>query len=107
MVPQVRALSRRPAGGDQTGKHAGVPIILIPGKAQLAHMQGNARRRNLVLKLWNESGTNRARIATLLLSEFVHGNIWWHGSVLAQNRVAAQQRHGRPMRKPVNTNFFC
>jgi hypothetical protein len=30
-----------------------------------------------VIKLWNDRGTNRARIADSLLSKFVHGHISW------------------------------
>src|SRR6266699_5752289 len=50
-----------------------------------------------VLKLWNESRTNRARIADSTLSEFVHGDIWWHGRCTPQNRVRGQQGRSRPI----------
>jgi len=36
---------------------------------------GGAPVDSVVLKLWNESRTNRARIADSLLVGFVHGNI--------------------------------
>jgi hypothetical protein len=37
--------------------------------------RGEAPVYSVVLKLWNESRTNRARIADSLLVGFVHGNI--------------------------------
>src|SRR5215471_9026549 len=55
-----------------------------------------------VLKLWNESRTNRARIADSILSEFVHGDIWWHGLCIPQNRVRGPQSRSRPMLKSIN-----
>src|SRR5262249_53976753 len=55
-----------------------------------------------VLKLWNESRTNRARIADSILSEFVHGDIWWYGLCTPQNRVRGRQSRSRPMLKSIN-----
>src|SRR5262249_15465250 len=55
-----------------------------------------------VLKLWNESRTNRARIADSTLSEFVHGDIWWHGLSTPQNRVRGRQSRSRPILKSIN-----
>ena|SRR6266851_8356505 len=43
-----------------------------------------------VLKLWNETGTNRARIADSQVSEFVHGHISWHQSLPPPDRVAGR-----------------
>src|SRR5262249_39518404 len=57
-----------------------------------------------VLKLWNESRTNRARIADSILSEFVHGDIWWYGLCTPQNRVRGRQSRSRPMLKSINGN---
>jgi hypothetical protein len=42
---------------------------------QAALQAGEAPVYSVVLKLWNESRTNRARIADSLLVGFVHGNI--------------------------------
>jgi hypothetical protein len=47
---------------------------------------------NTVLKLWNESRTNRARIADSRLNGFVHGNISWQGRLIPQYRVTVGNR---------------
>src|SRR5262249_57594596 len=57
-----------------------------------------------VLKLWNDCGPNRARIADSILSEFVHGDIWWYGLCTPQNRVRGRQSRSRPMLKSINGN---
>jgi hypothetical protein len=64
----------------------------------------------LRLRPWNESRTNRARIADSFLSEFVHGDIWWHRPCLPQNRVKCRQtaathdRHRSPVVAPAAKN---
>jgi hypothetical protein len=51
------------------------PVSPCRGECFLASGHGGAPVDNLVLKLWNESRTNRARIADSSLVGFVHGNI--------------------------------
>jgi len=51
------------------------PVSPCRGGCFVASGHGGAPVDNLVLKLWNESRTNRARIADSLLVGFVHGNI--------------------------------
>jgi hypothetical protein len=64
----------------------------------------------LRLRPWNESRTNRARIADSFLSEFVHGDIWWHRPCAPQNRVKCRQtaathdRHRSPVVAPAAKN---
>ena len=64
----------------------------------------------LRLRPGNESRTNRARIADSFLSEFVHGDIWWHRPCAPQNRVKCRQtaathdRHRSPVVAPAAKN---
>lgn len=56
------------------------PFLEVSQNTRRAHAAARVRPRgtpvdNIVLKLWNESRTNRARIADSSLVGFVHGNI--------------------------------
>src|SRR6185437_13846887 len=54
----------------------------------------NATAEKTAVKLWNESGTNRARIADRGLYDFVHGDIWRAAPSGLQDRVARRGSRG-------------
>jgi hypothetical protein len=74
-----RALDRSSRALTPLGQNGG-PFLEVSQNTRRAHAAARVRPRgtpvdNIVLKLWNESRTNRARIADSSLVGFVHGNI--------------------------------